>query len=165
MNEISAQATQELRLIEPIVSRLTGRPSLWNGVAEARVGLGAFGVKTFGCQIIVDADRASQPVRWRTNIHEMLHAHTNGLEQSAVENYRGWEEGIVEQLQRLLRPQVLAGLSDNHRFVFSAEDEPDVPVLLDLLDSAETVANLIDGVASSRPPRVPATKRATVAVK
>ena len=63
-------------------------------------------------------------VRWRTLIHEMLHAHSVGYNRSAFDDFPGWEEGVVEKLQRLLRPQVLERLGITiPEAVFAEEEE------------------------------------------
>ena len=49
-----------------------------------------------------------EETRWRTLIHEMLHAHSAGYNRVSFESLPGWEEGVVEQLQRLLRPALLS---------------------------------------------------------
>ena len=44
-------------------------------------------------------------------IHEALHHFSAGLTSHDYLSLPGWEEGVVEQLQRLLRPDVLNALS------------------------------------------------------
>jgi hypothetical protein len=46
--------------------------------------------------------------RWRTILHEALHTFTPPLTRAEYRKAVGWEEGIIEQLQRLLRQRVLA---------------------------------------------------------
>ena len=46
-----------------------------------------------------------------TLTHEALHCVSVGFVRNDYEQAPGWEEGVVEQMQRLLRPQVLAWLS------------------------------------------------------
>ncbi len=43
-------------------------------------------------------------------IHESLHCHSVGYNGTDFRQQRGWEEGVVEQLQRLFRSQILADL-------------------------------------------------------
>ena len=119
---LNAQAEHELKILEPIIGSLTGRTSQWTGLVYVHEGRGAKGAKSVECGITLDAARMSLPVRWRTYIHEMLHAHSEGLEQSAFEDFLGYEEGVVEQLQRLLRPQILIVLRDEQGISFSEED-------------------------------------------
>ena len=70
-----------------------------------------FGKKPFGCDIIVNESLLGRDLRWRTLIHEMLHSYSAGYNSTDYWANRGWEEGVVERLQRLLRPEVLSRLS------------------------------------------------------
>ena len=117
------QAQEELRLIEQIVSELTGLPSNWNGNVELHTEPGWRGMKPFGCAIRLDSARQELDVRWRTHLHEVLHAHSAGYARTAFDDFPGWEEGVVEKLQRLLRPRVLARLGSGvTEAVFAQED-------------------------------------------
>lgn len=86
---------------------MTGLRTNWNGVVDLVPDAHFKGKKPFSCAILLAADLASQNVRWRTLIHECLHAFSAGYNPLDFENYPGWEEGVVEQLQRLLRPTLL----------------------------------------------------------
>ncbi|CAN5442267.1 hypothetical protein BH11ARM2_BH11ARM2_25600 [soil metagenome] len=68
--------------------------------------LGANGKKPFGCDILIDQDLAAAPHRWRTVLHEAIHAFSEGY-GPAYALYLGWEEGVVELLQREMRFEVL----------------------------------------------------------
>lgn len=68
------------------------------------------GRKPFNCDILIDADLTRLPERWATLIHEALHAVSVGYDRNDFQALRGWEEGVVEQLQRLMRPTVLVRL-------------------------------------------------------
>lgn len=105
------QAQDELRRVDQVVSKLTGLTSHWNGHVELLTDADWRGTKPFPCHIRLDAARQEQDVRWRTQIHEILHAHSVGYTRYAFDTFPGWEEGVVEQLQRLLRPQVLMQLN------------------------------------------------------
>ena len=117
------QAQEELRRVEQAVGELTGLPSFWSGVVELHEEPDWRGAKPFGCDIRLDAARQKLDVRWRTLIHEMLHAHSIGYARFAFDTFPGWEEGVVEKLQRLLRPHVLERLGLTLAVeVFAAED-------------------------------------------
>lgn len=103
-----AQVRTELEQIMPLVSALTGLPTRWSGVVELVSEEDFKGKKRFTCDIQLDAPLADQDVRWATLIHESLHCHSAGYNGSDYRLYRGWEEGVVEQLQRLFRPQILS---------------------------------------------------------
>jgi hypothetical protein len=104
----------ELRSIEAALAELLpGLPSNWNGqltLADGRAN-GFLGKKLFSCGIEIDAALATDPLRWRTLMHEMLHAHSVGYRKTDFDDNMGWEEGVVEQMQRLLRPTILAKVS------------------------------------------------------
>ena len=101
------QVRAELEQIMPLVSVLTGLPARWSGVVELVETMEFKGKKRFSCDIQIQASLARQEARWSTLIHESLHAHSAGYNGSDYRLYRGWEEGIVEGLQRLLRPEIL----------------------------------------------------------
>lgn len=110
---LTAQIHGELSRIVPIVSALTGLPSNWNGELVLVPNAKFRGKKLFSCSILLREALARQELRWRTLIHEVLHAVSVGYIRSDYEALSGWEEGVVEQLQRLLRRDVLAALSVN----------------------------------------------------
>lgn len=108
--ELEAQVRAELEQIMPLVSALTGLPARWSGMVELVDTPEFKGKKRFSCDIQIQASLARQDARWSTLIQESLHAHSVGYNGSDYRLYRGWEEGVVEQLQRLLRPQILSRL-------------------------------------------------------
>jgi hypothetical protein len=81
------------------------------------------GLKSFTCTIKINVALIGQDLRWRTLIHEGLHSVSVGLSQTDYQQFRGWEEGVVEQLQRLLRPQILAELNVAIREEIFSQDE------------------------------------------
>ncbi len=89
---------------------LIGRPSRWSGVLLLTDDPNIHGAKPFRCDIIINGNLSQQDTRWRTLIHEMLHTFSAGYNPQDYQALRGWEEGVIEQLQRLLRPAVLAKL-------------------------------------------------------
>lgn len=111
MNEAEARVQQELIAIVDVLSELTGLTSRWSGEVELSQDARAFGRKPFSCRIVLNERLADQPVRWRTLIHEALHSFSAGYNSQDYQAWRGWEEGVVEQLQRLFRPTILARLS------------------------------------------------------
>ena len=110
MNEAEARVQQELVGIVGVLSELTGLTSRWSGEVELSQDARAFGRKPFSCQIVLAERLADQPVRWRTPIHEALHSFSAGYNMTDYQASLGWEEGVVEQTQRLLRPEVLEKL-------------------------------------------------------
>ena len=101
------QVRAELEQIMPLVSALTGLATRWSGVVELVETTEFKGKKRFSCDIQIQASLARQDARWSTLIHESLHAHSTGYNGPDYRLSRGWEEGAVEGLQRLLRPEIL----------------------------------------------------------
>lgn len=116
MSPSSLQA--ELQQICVVVEELTGLPSRWNGsielMSQAEIALvrgrSVFAEKLWGCSILVNADIADLPIRWRSFLHELLHSVSVGANDQDYKRFRGWEEAAVEQLQRHLRPVILSRL-------------------------------------------------------
>jgi hypothetical protein len=110
VEEIADRIRQELKLIQPVVEQLTRLRSRWNGQVELITDPGFRGKKLFSCAIVLDAALAENRVRWRTALHEMLHSVSAGYTQADYLALVGWEEGVVEQLQRIIRPAALSQL-------------------------------------------------------
>ena len=100
----------ELRLIEAALKPLLGLESNWSGVAGWTTEPGINGRKQYGCSIEIHESLRNTDSRWRVMLHEMLHAYSVGLNRTAFLQYKGYEEGVVEELQRLLRREVFAQL-------------------------------------------------------
>jgi len=109
-SDLEAQVRAELEAIMPLVSALMGLPTRWSGVVELVDTTEFKGKKRFSCDIQIAANLAEQYVRWPTLIHESLHCHSAGYNGNDYRDYRGWEEGVVEQLQRLFRSQILTAI-------------------------------------------------------
>jgi hypothetical protein len=110
MEAIERQITTELRRLQPIIEEITGLSSRWNGIVELVPDAEFKGKKPFSCSILLDADLAGQEVRWRTSLHELLHSVSAGYNQPDYNAFLGWEEGVVEQLQRIIRQEALGRL-------------------------------------------------------
>jgi hypothetical protein len=107
MGEREAETTREFGRIVVVLAELTGLPSNWSGRLELVPGAEFKGRKPFSCDVYVDEALAGLPQRWSTLIHEALHTLSAGYAPADYRSFPGWEEGVVEQLQRLLRPTVL----------------------------------------------------------
>jgi hypothetical protein len=112
-NRIRERLREELEQVCWALTRILGRQSRWSGFADLSDDPNIRGAKPFRCDIVINAILASQAERWRTLIHEMLHTFSEGYQPLDYMAFRGWEEGVVEQLQRTLRPAVLAELGIN----------------------------------------------------
>jgi hypothetical protein len=90
--------------------------SKWNGEVEVLPGAGlqevARGAFRRDGKIGLEEGLADSPLRWRTMIHELIHSHSAGGAQFDYEAAKGWEEGVVEHLQRLIRPDVLLAIGE-----------------------------------------------------
>jgi len=110
LDALTARTRSEVEGIVAVVGALTGLPSRWSGRVEILLEARYKGRKPFNCDILIAEDVARREERWRTLIHEALHAHSVGYNGTDYRALRGWEEGVVEHLQRLLRPTVLSRL-------------------------------------------------------
>ena len=108
MDSLQAQITQELRDIAAAIEQLTGLRSNWNGELNlVPPDVRYRGLKPFTCAVHLRVDLAADDLRWRTLIHESFHAISAGYNQLDFDQNVGWEEGVVEQLQRLFRVRIL----------------------------------------------------------
>ena len=101
------------------------------------------GKKLFSCAILLDAAVAQRPVRWRTLIHEVMHSVLAGYTRADYDVLIGWEEGTVEQLQRLLRRQVLDALGVDVPEGVLVEAEANYP-FNPYIDALEDVRNALE---------------------
>lgn len=101
------------RVIGEIVT-LTGRPTRWSGTVLVMedVAFPFWGQKQRGCSISLRLDVLRSPERrWTTMIHEALHSVSTVFTTGHLDStHRRWEEAIAEQLQRLLRGEILRAL-------------------------------------------------------
>lgn len=102
------QITEELTLLNNAMEELLGRQSRWNGSVSIEPFAMFSGTKRYDCSISILEAVARQPIlRWRTLIHELLHAFSPQYTRAEYDRFIGWEEGVVEQCQRLLRADIL----------------------------------------------------------
>jgi hypothetical protein len=100
-----------LRQIIQVLEDILGRPSRWNGKAYLARTISFGGAAHYDGSISVSELVYGEPnLRWRTMIHEAIHTFSPPYTRPEYNAAQGWEEGVVEQMQRLLRPQVLAAL-------------------------------------------------------
>lgn len=111
MDEPETQIRDELASITDVLENILGRRSRWNGEVELSDEAAAFGKARWSGGIILNRALAGSELRWRTEIHEALHLFSVGLTSTTYVELRGWEEGVVEQLQRLLRPDIFRSLN------------------------------------------------------
>ncbi len=110
MDEHAERLLRELEAVVTELGKLTGLPSRWSGRVELVPNADFKGQKRPICDIRIDSALAAQDERWSTLIHEALHSFSAGYSSTDFRNFRGWEEGVVEQLQRLYRPTILQRL-------------------------------------------------------
>ena len=68
------------------------------------------GAKNWDCSIEVHVTRLSLPGRYSTSVHEALHSVSAGLNPADFRAFKGYEEGIVEQLTRQMQNEIAAAL-------------------------------------------------------
>ena len=111
MDGLETQVRDELSAITGFLEERLGRRSRWNGEVELSDDPGINGRAMWSGRIAINRHLARSNVRWRTEIHEALHLLSVGLTPQSYLDFQGWEEGVVEQLQRLFRPHVLSALT------------------------------------------------------
>ncbi len=131
----------ELQQITILLEQITGLASNWNGTVELITNANFHGKKPFTCSILINAMLAEQNLRWRTLIHEVLHALSAGYNRLDFEANRGWEEGVVEKLQRIVRPTVLQtlGVTVEENFFQSTDQTHLFNVYIDALEQIRSV--------------------------
>lgn len=101
------EALETLTQVVSALSELLGRPSRWAGSLELTDSLFSSGVAHLDGRIeITRAVWRQPPYRWRTVVHEAMHLYSPTYTSREYSLNRGWEEGVVEQMQRLLRQEV-----------------------------------------------------------
>lgn len=112
---------QEFRFLISELETILGRQSRWNGTVYLARTLSFGGAAHYdGSLSLSEGVNADPDLRWRTMIHEALHTFSPPYSRLEYGVARGWEEGVVEQMQRLLRPQILINLKINvHEDVLS----------------------------------------------
>ncbi len=116
---MASSLLEELEQLRAIVEELTGLRSRWNGTVVVMTteemllvrGRQSFAEKEWSCRITVNSDIVDETIRWRTWIHELLHSVSVGSSEEKYRRLRGWEEVVVESLQRQLRPEILSRLN------------------------------------------------------
>lgn len=106
------------------LARLTRTNSTWNGTVHVQqLRADIWGKKGWDCSITVNRDIIGTDTwLWPTINHEVLHALSSGLDRAAYRAFRGWEEGIVEKLQRILGPRVLRSIGQQSHIGLVAYD-------------------------------------------
>lgn len=111
MDESEIQVRDELAAITDALEGIIGRPSRWNGEVELSDDASTFGKALWSGRVVINRQTAQSVLRWRTEIHEALHFFSVGLTSITYAELPGWEEAVVEQLQRLLRPTLFRSLN------------------------------------------------------
>ena len=110
MDETETRVRDELAGVIGVLEDLLGRRSRWNGILQLSPERSIRGKMQWDGMVLLRADLAQEDVRWRTLIRKSLHTFSVGSTPVAYADMEGWGEGVVEQLQRLLRPRVLQSL-------------------------------------------------------
>lgn len=125
----------ELRALLRAVEERTGLTSRWNGEVLLRRpdeiqmmrGRHLLAEKRWNCDILVCTILEDNPLRWRTLLHEILHSVSVGSNEEDYRRFQGWEEGVVEWLQRQWRPEILHQLGvalPDEAFALAEHDWP-----------------------------------------
>lgn len=111
MDDLQAQITKKIAAITDFLEQRFSRRSRWNGEVKLTSASDNYGQAHWDGSIRLNRSLAQTELRWRTMIHEALHHLSVGLTPTSYSDLRGWEEGTVEQLQRLIRDEVLDALA------------------------------------------------------
>jgi hypothetical protein len=143
IDRLTQEAKQDLQQIGKALSLLIGLTSRWSGTVELRDDPRMYGEASYAFDIRLNLRRQRQDVRWRSMIHEVLHTCSAGYNRLGYEALPGWEEGVVEALQRLLRPDILKELGVAVEEAVFLEDEQNswYTPYLDALERLRTALN------------------------
>ena len=144
-NQQEARLHSEVQQITDAIQSLTGLRSQWSGnVSILPTDSYAIGRKSFDCLIQLRTDLLTRNLRWRTLIHEAFHAVSAGYYAQDFFQNVGWEEGVVENLQRLFRRRILAqcGIILEETLFFEAERNHSFNRYIDALESIRTAFGL-----------------------
>ncbi len=111
----AAQLQQIAQRVGAELARITGTVNRWDGTVNLHGTLRGVGQKEWSCSITVlnDPSLLGDPARlWPVLNHEMLHALSTGLTPTAYSTFPGWEEGLVEKLQRMIGPRALMQIGE-----------------------------------------------------
>ena len=144
MDALTAQLHEEVRRVMEVLCELTQLPSQWSGNLELVPDADFKGRKPFNCDIQINQALALLPERWSTLVHEALHALSTGYFAVDFWNLPGWEEGVVEQLQRLFRAIILSriGITVEAEVFRQDEVEHQYNIYIDALERLRAYLNI-----------------------
>ena len=110
--------------LESLLNRGEGdSKTAWNGVVRIDPTLLYSGLKNNDGSITYAPYVADDPVyRYSVTLHELLHTYSVGLTRINIQEHKIYEEGVVESLLRLLRPEVLKVIGVDSGIDFSTRD-------------------------------------------
>ncbi len=112
-----SKTLNDLKTVQQHIEQLTGLPSRWNGTLHITEEVDVENVpacrakKEWGCSITLHAAYLDTPGLFQTIVHEMMHSVSVGLTPLGFRRFRGYEEGVVERLTRLLHPQIAGAMN------------------------------------------------------
>ncbi|HZT42845.1 MAG TPA: hypothetical protein VFA07_11825 [Chthonomonadaceae bacterium] len=117
MRRTLRKVRRQVEAITSAVEQYSGLRSRWNGqiAISEEVDLLIQPVflakKEWDCSILIHQYALRRKDLIGTLIHECMHAASMGLTPSAYLRFRGYEEGVVEQMTRLLTPRLAGSLN------------------------------------------------------
>lgn len=121
--EIEERLRLDLHRLQTPLAELLSLQSKWNGEVRLNPFLPqAHAVFTSDGAIVIRPELYRWKIRWRILLHELVHSIAVDVGDNYYANL-GWEEGPVEMLQRLIRPQLLsqAGISYDEKHLQAVE--------------------------------------------
>lgn len=102
------EVTEQIKMTQPAVEKATGRESRWTGTLTLDPAATFSGKVDYNMNMTLSTGILDeQHYKWRTIIHELLHTISPQFSRMEFDNNPGWEEGVVEQMQRMIRQSVL----------------------------------------------------------
>lgn len=98
------------RKLDLELGKIVGTDQRWSGkinIVTIRQAWDYYGAKLWTCDIEIRED-----AQLNTLVHELFHGYSVGLNLSGYRRYRGWEEGVVEKLQRIYGPKSLKAIGE-----------------------------------------------------
>ncbi|WP_395141125.1 hypothetical protein, partial [Armatimonas sp.] len=142
--QMGKRLQSEAEALLPRITELVGLPSRWNRQA-IEIGDASEkwrGKKNLSCSIAIREIEAVRPARWRTLIHELLHGHSPVYNQMIYNELKPWEEAAVEEVQRMIRQEVLkaAGVEVSEDVLTTLDDPFIYNPHISALDSLRSLA-------------------------
>ena len=131
----------ELAFVNQWLETFLRYPGMWNGELSLFTNEQPAGTMNFDGSISLSLPLQQKEIRWATHLHEILHSYSKGYLPIPYNARPGWEEGVIEKLQRLLRPIMLEQRLDGKAIATAIEKAQ-----LDATHPYNTYVNALEGL-------------------